>query len=530
MLAVTAGLCVTSACRRSPAVAPRAPQPDLRSVLESVLSRKTPPSFVVRGPSGRHLWNSTREFYQKRQFTPVWLQGNRSHRPIDELVDALQHADRDALDPARYRVTEIERLQNSLADRENNTRARDAAALDARLTYLYLQYATDVTTGVTEGRERWKTASDPFDAVASLEDALARDRVGDSLARLQQRDPEYAALRKALERYRDLAERGGWPTLPENVRLKPGDQSAAVPVLARRLFVTGDYIATGAEPASYDLPLQDAVKHFQRRHGLTPDGVVGPNVIRQLNVPAGVRVRQIALNMERLRWLPRDRDRHIFVNIPEYRLEVRESGQVPISMRVVVGKKDAQTPAFSGDMTYIVLAPFWNVPSDIAENETLPSVVKDPAYLQRTNMEVVDKHGRPVDVTHVDLSDGGEYRFRQRPGASNSLGLVKFMFPNPYNVYLHDTPADALFAREVRTFSHGCVRLQEPEKLAEYVLGDQPEWTPDRIREAMQGSQQTTVRLKQKLPVYITYFTARVGTDGEVNFFDDIYGRDAARR
>jgi murein L,D-transpeptidase YcbB/YkuD len=214
------------------------------------------------------------------------------------------------------------------------------------------------------------------------------------------------------------------------------------------------------------------------------------------------------------------------VNVPEYRLEVWDHGSVPLAMRVVVGKKDAQTPAFSSAMSYVVLAPFWNVPADIAENETLPSAESDPSFLERTHMEVVDTRGRAVDPKSIDLSDARRYRFRQRPGDSNSLGLVKFMFPNPYNVYLHDTPADALFTRETRAFSHGCVRIEQPEELADYVLRDRPDWTPDRIREAMHGSEQTTVTLREKIPVYIAYFTARVAPDGEVHFFRDIYGRD----
>jgi L,D-transpeptidase YcbB len=201
---------------------------------------------------------------------------------------------------------------------------------------------------------------------------------------------------------------------------------------------------------------------------------------------------------------------------------------VPISMRVIVGRKSDPTPAFSGEMTYLVLAPFWNVPADIAEKETLPSAMKDPAFFRRTNMEVVDKRGRPVDPDDVDFSDTRAYRFRQRPGSSNSLGLVKFMFPNPYNVYLHDTPADALFSRETRAFSHGCVRVEDPETLADYLLGDHPEWTPDRIREAMHAAQQTTVKLRERVPVYITYFTARVSSDGQMMFFRDVYGKDGA--
>jgi L,D-transpeptidase YcbB len=525
-------ICNLAGCRQARTAAPRASTPDVRTALVSVLSGKVP-SFVVNDAPGRHLWTATREFYQQRDFDLAW-DGASARRDVDELLDALQHADRDALDPARYRAAEVARLRDILARAPSDENgARTAATLDARLTYLYLQYSTDLANGVTGARHgRWKIAASSFDAVASLQQALGRDRAGDTLRELQQRDPQYAALRAALERYREIVKRGGWPTLPATFRLKPGGHSPLVALLAKRLSITGDYTPSGtAGPPSavYDGWLKEAVQRFQRRLGLTPDGVIGPAVVEQLNVPATERVRQIALNMERWRWLPRDgHSRRIFVNIPEYRLEVQDAGRVPISMRVIVGRKSDPTPAFSGEMTYLVLAPFWNVPADIAEKETLPSAMKDPAFFRRTNMEVVDKRGRPVDPDDVDFSDTRAYRFRQRPGSSNSLGLVKFMFPNPYNVYLHDTPADALFSRETRAFSHGCVRVEDPETLADYLLGDHPEWTPDRIREAMHAAQQTTVKLRERVPVYITYFTARVSSDGQMIFFRDVYGKDGA--
>jgi len=270
------------------------------------------------------------------------------------------------------------------------------------------------------------------------------------------------------------------------------------------------------------------VKRFQRRHGLEPDAVVGRAVAAQMNVPADARVRQIALSLERWRWLPRDLgDRHILVNLPEYRLEVWENHQVPLTMRVVVGKKDTPTPIFADDMTHVVFSPYWNVPPDIVKNETIPSALRDPAFLDRTNMEVLDRSGKPVDPSSIDMEAVGEYRFRQRPGSSNSLGLVKFVFPNSYNVYLHDTPADSLFARATRSFSHGCVRVEQPEALARYVLGDQPDWTPERISEAMHAGTEKTVKLSRPLPVYLGYWTARVSADGIVQFRDDIYAIDA---
>ncbi len=256
-------------------------------------------------------------------------------------------------------------------------------------------------------------------------------------------------------------------------------------------------------------------------------------MIAALNVPIDRRVRQIALNMERWRWLPRDLgNRYILVNIPEMRLDVYEGERAPLTMRVVVGKSDTQTPIFNDEMTYLVFSPYWNVPPGIAEGETLPSVVNDPGFLARNNMEVLDASGNVVDPESIDLENAGAYRFRQRPGTDNSLGLVKFMFPNQFDVYLHDTPADSLFARAARSFSHGCVRVEDPVALAQYVLRDQPEWDRARIDEAMHAGEEKTVKLKSAIPVYLGYWTARVHADGTAQFRRDVYdvdGRLSAR-
>jgi murein L,D-transpeptidase YcbB/YkuD len=240
------------------------------------------------------------------------------------------------------------------------------------------------------------------------------------------------------------------------------------------------------------------------------------------------RIRQIALNLERWRWVPRTRGaRHIVVNIPAFRLDGWEDNRSVLSMRVVVGKKDTRTPIFNDEMTHLVFSPYWNVPPTIAVEETLPSIMRDPSFLARTNMEVLDGRGRIVDPSDIDPERPEAYRFRQRPGSDNSLGLVKFMFPNEYNVYLHDTPADSLFARASRSFSHGCVRVEDPQALAEYVLKDQPEWTRERIVEAMHAGDERTVTLRQSIPVYIGYWTVDVAPDGRIEFKPDVYGLDA---
>jgi murein L,D-transpeptidase YcbB/YkuD len=457
---------------------------------------------------------------------------------MDQLIDALQHADRDGLDPSLYNATTLAARRQEAGRGFLTAKgfdAREAVDLDVWLTYLYLEYASDLTSGLSNlshAAPDWKIAGEKVDVLSLLQQSLQEQRVGASLAALTPSHPQYTRLRDALQQYRDLAAKGGWPQLPATLKLKPGQHSAEVPALARRLTATGDFSGTVHDgDTAYTPELQEAVKRFQRRHGLADDGVVAPATVAQLNVPVERRIEQIALNLERWRWLPRDLgDRYVLVNIPEYRLEVWDHGNVPVSMRVVVGKKDTPTPIFNDQMTYLVFAPYWNVPPDIASKETIPSVMKDPAFLDRTNMEVLDRSGRVVDAASIDLSQPDHYRFRQRPGGKNSLGYVKFMFPNQFNVYLHDTPADSLFARAARSFSHGCVRVEQPERLAEYVLHDQPEWTPEQIEAAMHGGQEKSVKLREPLPVYLGYFTARVSADGILQFRDDIYGIDARQQ
>jgi murein L,D-transpeptidase YcbB/YkuD len=493
------------------------------------------PAFVGRDAEGVRLWKLTRQFYQKRDDAFAWTEDRKPRREMDELIGVLKEADREGLDPALYNVATLTARRQEAGRGFLTAKGfdeKEAASMDVWLTYLYLRYASDVTNGLaglSHADPAWKLRDKRSDPGPVLEQALAEHRIGESLRELIPNHQQYTQLRDAHAKYRAIAERGGWPAVPADLKLKPGQQQPGVVAVARRLAVTGDYTGTIDEQHPvYDTDLQEAVKRFQRRHGLEPDAVVGRAVVAQMNVPADERVRQIALNLERWRWLPRDLgDRHILVNVPEYRLEVWEKNQVPLSMRVVVGKKDTPTPIFADDMTYVVFSPYWNVPPDIVKNETVPSALKDPAFLQRTNMEVLDKSGKPVDPSSIDMDDMSAYRFRQRPGSSNSLGLVKFMFPNSYNVYLHDTPADSLFARATRSFSHGCVRVEQPEKLAQYVLGDQADWTPERISEAMHAGTEKSVKLSHPLPVYLGYWTARVSADGILQFRDDLYGIDA---
>jgi murein L,D-transpeptidase YcbB/YkuD len=510
-------------------------QEQVQATLQRRLAAQARPPYVTTDAEGKKLWKLTQQFYERRSHAPAWIKGTKPLPQISELITALQTATAEGLDPQMYNVALLDQRRQEASKgllTKKGFEPQEAGSLDVWLTYLYMKYTSDLADGLSDlahADPRWQIRPEKFDPAGLLESALRDNKVGASIAELMPDNSQYQALRKMLAEHRALAAKGGWPGVPAQAKLKPGQRGPVAAAIARRLAASGDFTgAVSAGDAAYTPDLQEAVKRFQRRHGLTDDGMVTPAVAAEMNVPVDVRIRQIEMNLERWRWLPRDLgERHIIVNIPEYRLEVWDRGQVPVSMRVVVGKQDTQTPIFSDEMTHVVFSPYWNVPPNIAQGETLPEIMKDPGFLARANMEVLDKNGQPINPSTIDVADPASYRFRQRPGAQNSLGLVKFMFPNQFNVYLHDTPADSLFARASRSFSHGCVRLENPLALAEYVLRDQQGWTREKIEEAMHAEEERTVKLKKAIPVYLGYWTARVSSDGVMQFRKDVYGIDS---
>ena len=509
-------------------------QQEIEGALRTVVTGKQP-AYASHDPEGARLWKQVRAFYEKREFDAAWTENARARPQMDALIQALREAEREGLDPALYAVDMLDERRKEASKgflTEKGFDPREAGALDVWLTYLYMKYASDLADGLSDLArldKAWQIRPEKFDPLQHLEKALADNDIKRSLLGLTPRVPEYQRLRDTLADYRALQAKGGWPGLP-SMKLKPGQRSAHVNALARRLATSGDYTGSapaGDEAAVYGPELQEAVKRFQRRHGLTDDGAVGPEVIAAMNVPVEKRISQIALNLERWRWLPRDLgSKYVLVNIPEMRLDVYEGTEIPLTMRVVVGKQDTQTPIFSDQMSHIVFSPYWNVPDSIAQGETLPALMSDPEFLTRNNMEVLDKSGNVMDPASIDLADPTSFRFRQRPGTENSLGLVKFMFPNQHNVYLHDTPADSLFERATRSFSHGCVRVEDPVALAQYLLRDKPEWTRESIDEAMHAGTEKHVKLTDTVPVYLGYWTARVRPDKTVQFRKDVYEVD----
>ena len=381
---------------------------------------------------------------------------------------------------------------------------------ELQLTTQFIRYANRAYQGNVDIDEEdlgWFIPRKRVNTVALL-DSLVKNK-GKNLEAYVPVNSQYQMLKEHLLRYYELQRAGGWPAIAAREKAyRLGDSARAIAAIKRRLTTTADYIL---EDTSYLFTdsLSAAVKRFQKRHGLKEDGVIGGNTLRILNEPIEKRIRQILVNMERMRWMPLQIDStFILVNIPQYRLTVFEGGQPSFGMNIVVGTSQNRTVVFTGNLKHVVFAPYWNVPPGIMKNEILPAINRNPNYLAQRNMEW---NGNTV---------------RQKPGPWNALGKVKFLFPNNFHIYLHDTPSKGLFGEQQRAFSHGCIRIAEPQKLAEWVLRDQPQWTTEKIIEAMNGDKEKYVNVQRTIPVVIGYFTAWVGSNGQLNFRDDIYGHD----
>lgn len=381
----------------------------------------------------------------------------------------------------------------------------------------------------------WFAVPDDLDIGLILEDALKENSIKETLEDLLPSQPGYARLREGLARYREIELHGGWPLIKDGMILQRGDENSRIINVRKRLLASGDGKPDASDGTTlFDKGLHEAVIRFQRRHGLEPDGVVGPLTIKAMNIPAEERVRQIEINMERMRWSSRKLGhRYIVVNIADFTLAVIEHGRTVMSMEVVVGKPYWYTPVMSETMTEIILNPSWNIPPRITREEVLPRVKEDPEYLVQQNIKIVD--GLTDDAVTVDpdtinwpeiTADSFLYRFRQEPGPLNPLGRIKFMFPNRFNVYLHDTPARELFSSNVRSFSHGCIRIRKPVDLAEYLMKGHADWTRDRILSGIQSGVEQKIYLPQPVNVHVLYLTAWVDEEGIVQFRRDIYGRD----
>ncbi len=496
----------------------------------------------LRWPDFSPLKVQVTNFYGSSNYALAWTRNSAPTSQAEALILTLQHAETKGLDPEDYDgsrwAARLARLRPAVAKPSE----RDLAAFDLALTVSGMRFISDLRIGRVNPKVfcfGLNTDQKQCDLVNNLRRLTASSDVRSLVAGIGPPYPGYRRLEQALENYLKLARADDGEALPLVKKpVDPGSGYAGVPRLERLLRLLGDLPANAQVPpgaGTYQGPLVDAVKHFQARHGLEPDGRIGNATLQQLNTPLSHRVRQIALTLERWRWAPSGFNRPpIVVNIPEFRLRaLNDRYESELEMKVVVGGAYRhQTPVFTNEMTHVIFRPYWNVPLSIQRAELVPKIAQDSSYLAENDYEIVDARSNVVagQVSAETLNQlrSGKLAVRQRPGAKNALGFVKFMFPNEYNVYLHGTPAQALFSRSRRDFSHGCIRVEKPEELAAWVLRGLPEWNPERIREAESATRTLQVNLKQSIPVLIVYGTAVANEAGEVSFFDDIYGHDAS--
>jgi L,D-transpeptidase YcbB len=503
------------------------------------------------------------KLYEDSGYRLLWSDGEKPTTAAITLLQELRRAGERGLDAEDYPGNRLAYLLIDLIDAPHSG-IEQWALFDASLSLAGIRFLSDLHYGridpaavghnLTVERVR-------LDIPTTLAHLATAVNVSVAIDSLEPQFSHYALLKRQLSRYRTLASEDGINTLPPlpAKSLKSGDAYAGAQQLERLLTALGDMtggvqaagtaaaadpvaaassVPARPQPQTLTPPLVEALERFQSRHGEKPDGVLGGATFAQLTKPLSERVRQIELTMERWRWLPSELvSAPIIVNIPQFRLFAFEStadSEAHIrQMDVIVGKafEATQTPVFTADMSYLIFRPYWEVPYSIALKEIVPGARSNPASIEKHQMEIVRGSGdaatvMPNTVENVELVAKGALRLRQRPGPNNSLGLVKFMLPNPYNVYLHSTPAQALFGESRRDFSHGCVRVSDPVGLAQYVLRESPEWTREKIQAAMNGANPVTVTLKNRIRVFIVYGTALATESGNILFFDDIYGHD----
>jgi len=480
---------------------------DSLAVENYIVERKAPDSIARR----------MRSFYNARNFQYAWFDNDGLTEQARGFWSLHDYHTTYAHDSTLHDKALQKKMDDLITEEGLSVSASDKSALatELQLTQHFIQYMMSAyPDGYVKRKEMERFV--PF----KKQDALY---LADSLIKKKHKDDKYfedvnasyGKLKEQLAHYHAIATKGGWqPVTITGKSIKKGASSPAIVQIKQTLHLLGDLPVLDTTPV-YNDTLELAVKSFQERHGYKPDGVIGASFIKELNVPVEQRVQQLLINMDRMRWLPNTptSDNLILVNIPEYMLHMYEGKNKVWDMVVVVGKAGHNTMMFNGDLNQVVFSPYWNVPPSIVKNEILPAMERNPNYLASQNMEIVSNQGNlPV--------------IRQRPGPGNSLGKVKFLFPNSFNIYFHDTPSKSLFERDQRAFSHGCIRLSDPFKMAQYLLRNQPEWTPERIQKAMNAGEEKFVKLEKPVPVIITYYTAWVDDAGRLNFRNDIYKHD----
>jgi murein L,D-transpeptidase YcbB/YkuD len=505
----------------------------LRSAIQQRLAGKRPSVL------GEEAWQHTKRLYTRFQQSPLWFEkGGLDKERVEALTNALLKAPDDGLALDEYPTSDVARSIGNMRSTKQPT-AEQIADADVLLTSAYAALGEDMLVGQVNPKtvgQSWHIDARDENVDSALARTLTKMPLDKSMGAMRPSDEGYAALQKEMVRFRDVVAKGGWQTIPAGKALKRGESDSPVRLAALRARLAAEGIevpepttapaandSTKGDSATtatrrrvsnvgvLDAGLASAIAEFQARHGINVDSMLGTETLDALNVPAEYRLGQIAANLERYRWLPRALgERYIYVNVPAFQLTAYDKGQPVLESKVIVGQEfeDKATPVFSDSMETVVFRPYWLITPAIQAKEVEPKIAADPGYLAANDMEY--------------YKDGGQTRIRQRPGSKNALGYVKFLFPNDFNIYLHDTPNHELFDKDVRAFSHGCIRVEKPAELAQWVLG----WDAGRVDQAMQeGKDNQSVRLPKKIPVYITYATTYV-RDGKLYFGNDLYHRD----
>jgi murein L,D-transpeptidase YcbB/YkuD len=509
----------------------RAPSPPDASVAAELrlLLGGTEPRIAIGGETLDAA--PLRAFYTARSMTPAWNAGGRAV----EVQGLLSRSWMDGLNPASLHA-------GAIAERLASSRPAARAEADLLLSAGAALYLAQVQTGRMAPYAKPADgfyASHPQPGMLGLADILASREPATVLGDAALRSPAYAQLRRQMAHYLEIRAAGGWQPVPGGPLLRPGRHSDQLPALRARLKATGDLAADAAAPEDatlYDDAAAEGLRRFQARHGLKEDGILGPDTLAALNVTVDERILQIMANMERWRWLPSDfQQRSILVNIAGFELAVFEAGRTVMTMKIIIGLPYRETPIFSSRMRDIVFSPDWTVPPTILRNSFLPELRRNPGFIDEHELEVYDGWGRDsvrLDPETIDWNSAGArgYRYRQAPGPRNPLGQIKFLFPNDYSVYLHDTSNPELFDEPMRAFSSGCIRLEKPRELAAWVLRDVEGWDLDRINATIATGQTRSFRLPEsaRVLIYVTYTTAWRAADGTDHFRRDIYGRDTS--
>ena len=473
------------------------------------------------------------ELYARREFRPAWTDDVQ----VDEFLQLIGNARTEGLDPADYLHDELLGLASESQGDPDNTNLQ--ARLDVLLTESLSRYGFHLLNGkvdpaALDDNWNWTRGEGSADPAALVQRAIDSESVAAFIAVHLNRGSVYKRMKSLLAEYRRLVAGGGWPQVDTGPTLKPGMDDERIAVIRKRLAITGDLPATLDNGSTlFDVGLEAGVVHFQDRHNLEADGVIGKQTIAAMNVTAGERVDQIRVNLERLRWVVRDlEDEFVVTNIAAFRTVLVRNREIVWSGKSQVGRTYRQTPVFRDEIEYLQVNPTWTVPPGILRNDVLPEVQKDIGYLAQKNMDLIRNDGSKVDPAGVDWSQYGAgrmppFQFVQRPGPTNALGRVKFMFPNPHFVFLHDTPSRSLFGRAERAFSSGCIRIERPFELAELLLGDPAQWNADSFEKLLDSEQPKNIFLKDPVTVMLLYATVGVVGNDDARFYNDIYERDA---